>query len=284
MKRCPKCGGEVPEWRVLRYCRVCAAAMARERRKRDPEKVRASDRKRYGRLTPEQHERRREAGREYARRKRAERASGRTCEECGGPIPIEAVIGRKTCSAECRRQRDNRYAREWARKKYDHSAVGSDESSRRRSEMMKARWAAGGHVYKSRRCRCCEETFTPKSAGDRYCSGECKRFRELSKRYGVDCKILRARYLEQDGKCAICGSGARGWGRSLALVIDHCHDTGAVRGFLCAVCNTALGAFGDDPQRLRAAVAYLEATTCLSADTSRSTRTGCVTSAVTSGA
>lgn len=32
-----------------------------------------------------------------------------------------------------------------------------------------------------------------------------------------------------DGQCAMCGNGT--------LVLDHCHDTGIVRGYLCRACN-----------------------------------------------
>lgn len=40
--------------------------------------------------------------------------------------------------------------------------------------------------------------------------------------------------------------------------IDHCHKVGHVRAILCKLCNSGLGLFKDDPQRLRLAVIYLE--------------------------
>ena len=42
------------------------------------------------------------------------------------------------------------------------------------------------------------------------------------------------------------------------LYIDHDHDTGAPRKLLCAMCNTGLGRFRDNLDRLRKAVAYME--------------------------
>jgi hypothetical protein len=42
------------------------------------------------------------------------------------------------------------------------------------------------------------------------------------------------------------------------LVFDHCHGSQVFRGWLCHVCNKALGAFNDDTELLRKAIQYLE--------------------------
>lgn len=58
------------------------------------------------------------------------------------------------------------------------------------------------------------------------------------------------------GKCWICQQPETVPGRSLA--IDHDHQTGAVRGFLCYRCNTVLGRMQDSPDLFRRAADYLD--------------------------
>lgn len=79
----------------------------------------------------------------------------------------------------------------------------------------------------------------------------------LRKMYGISVEDYDELVAKQKGLCLICEqldtSGKR-------LAVDHHHDTGLVRGLLCARCNLGLGYFTDDPERLRRAAAYLEAT------------------------
>lgn len=71
--------------------------------------------------------------------------------------------------------------------------------------------------------------------------------------YGISAEQAAKLLDSQDGKCAICRVIPAGhWN------IDHCHDTGSVRGVLCSGCNLGIGSLGDDPVLLRHAVAYLE--------------------------
>lgn len=56
----------------------------------------------------------------------------------------------------------------------------------------------------------------------------------LLRRYGLTKERYEAMLLAQDGRCACCGYPPTG---SHALGVDHCHETGRVRGLLCKVCN-----------------------------------------------
>lgn len=54
--------------------------------------------------------------------------------------------------------------------------------------------------------------------------------------------------------CECCG-GPPG---KYAMNLDHCHDTGEFRGWLCGPCNSAIGRLGDKLEGLLKAVRYLE--------------------------
>lgn len=59
---------------------------------------------------------------------------------------------------------------------------------------------------------------------------------------------------DQGGVCAICGGES---GRRPFFDIDHEHDSGLFRGFLCHRCNKGLGLLGDDTKSIKKALEYL---------------------------
>lgn len=76
------------------------------------------------------------------------------------------------------------------------------------------------------------------------------------RQYGMTEADYNALLSGQGGGCAICGTTEAGAGGG-QLPVDHDHETGEVRGLLCHNCNSGLGRFGDDPDRLIAAASYL---------------------------
>lgn len=93
---------------------------------------------------------------------------------------------------------------------------------------------------------------------------EKRRVYHLRKNYGITMDEFLQLLQAQDHKCAVCGTAITqnsngGQNKRVRnLDVDHCHDTGKVRGILCSQCNKGIGCFKDDPERLRSAAAYLE--------------------------
>lgn len=85
--------------------------------------------------------------------------------------------------------------------------------------------------------------------------GAAHRFKKTLQKYSLTKFDWDAIWASQSGACAGCLS---------ALVIgadthiDHCHDSGRVRGLLCSSCNLAVGKIKDDPATLRRLADYLE--------------------------
>lgn len=42
------------------------------------------------------------------------------------------------------------------------------------------------------------------------------------------------------------------------LAVDHCHETGRIRGLLCYRCNHLVGCLGDNLEAAQRLVAYME--------------------------
>ena len=88
----------------------------------------------------------------------------------------------------------------------------------------------------------------------------CRRDQQLVRIYGITADEYNARLESQKGVCAICGTDSPTTTQEDThkhLFVDHCHTSGAVRGLLCSSCNTGLGLFKDNPERLKAAIQYL---------------------------
>lgn len=77
----------------------------------------------------------------------------------------------------------------------------------------------------------------------------------VQKNFGININDFDEMMKKQNGLCAICGMKEPILGRSLA--IDHCHESGKVRGLLCSKCNRGLGLLQDSEYVLQNAISYL---------------------------
>lgn len=89
-----------------------------------------------------------------------------------------------------------------------------------------------------------------------------RRSNQLKFKYGISLEEFEELFRQQGECCAICGTkenhtrGSSRYGWNFA--VDHCHETGRVRGVLCSQCNRAIGLLGDTVEGLMKAVKYLE--------------------------
>lgn len=78
---------------------------------------------------------------------------------------------------------------------------------------------------------------------------------KVKQNYGINYEEYEELLKKHNYKCAICQSNSSENNKKLHL--DHCHETGKIRGFLCRACNHGLGNFKDDIDLLEKAKEYL---------------------------
>lgn len=103
-----------------------------------------------------------------------------------------------------------------------------------------SRGKASGKVF---RCKAC----IAEGVRDAPNRKEWQKEYDLKRNYGIT--LIEYEELVKNG-CEICGIEDN-------LVVDHCHTSLKVRGCLCSQCNTGLGLFRDDKERMEKAIEYL---------------------------
>lgn len=89
--------------------------------------------------------------------------------------------------------------------------------------------------------------------------GLAKKRRNLAYNYGMKLAEYDSLVEACGGVCQSCGSppAEEGSFSQCNLNVDHDHATGRVRGLLCSGCNLALGLLGEDVDRLKGLISYL---------------------------
>lgn len=141
----------------------------------------------------------------------------RTCRKCGIEKPVEAFRLGRTICKACAVI----YHREASRKWYNEYREQKAASQKEHREMNPRNQTVGAR----------------------------------KRRYGISAEEYDALSIRQKGACAICGGPPVKNRKSLS--VDHCHETGRIRGLLCGRCNTGLGMFKDLPALLEKALQYL---------------------------
>ncbi|MFF4469085.1 endonuclease VII domain-containing protein [Streptomyces sp. NPDC001599] len=174
--------------------------------------------------------------------------SGRRCSRCKDHKPRAAFARNKAM-----RDGLQAYCRECAAAYHQERQVAKGRNVRPRVEVPE------GHKL----CRTCgeiklhSEWTRNRTASDglatlcKSCKAAQGRAGHLKRQYGITEADRDALIASQGGVCCICLAAP-------AAHVDHCHETGRVRGVLCFSCNAALGQFKDRPDAIRRAAAYVE--------------------------
>lgn len=87
-----------------------------------------------------------------------------------------------------------------------------------------------------------------------------RRAQHYKQTYGMTIEERDKMLAAQGGVCA--ASGCNNPGNKAGWVIDHCHDTGRIRGILCQPCNLSIGFAQESAEKLRRLAMYIEASQC----------------------
>ena len=110
-----------------------------------------------------------------------------------------------------------------------------------------------GSIVKEARCKSC----VSKVKAERHDPIK-HRERNLRKKFGISSEQYNEMLSAQNSKCAICGTDNFQFSHGKRAHVDHCHDTGLIRGLLCGKCNVGIGHLNHDISRLEQAILYLK--------------------------
>lgn len=204
----------------------------------------------------------------------------KVCCFCGAEFD-PGKTNRKACSPACSLESKRAKARDHAKKRYvpreslperecaecgapftpyrNNSLYCTRRCGYRAADRMKRE----RHHSVGRKCVRCGVEGLPWKPGIPVCR-ECKadprsneperEHRRRLKTYGLTQNQYDEMLAAQGGLCAICKTpepGRKTW------AIDHCHDTGVVRGLLCLACNSGIGHLRDSAELLLSAAEYI---------------------------
>lgn len=89
---------------------------------------------------------------------------------------------------------------------------------------------------------------------------ELAKDQHLNLQYNTNLDEYMEMLIEQKGLCVICSQPETVImnGEVKDLAVDHCHETGKIRGLLCNSCNDALGHLFEDPRRIKSLMKYVK--------------------------
>lgn len=239
LKKCSVCKEFIPEDNRVekRRCKKCCAEISKKSYKRNKDKMIQRKREKRQRIR-EQSPPKIKKGKTLVRS---------TCSKCNALIP----------------ENDTRKYRTWCK---ECSAKSSSEWRMKNREDILEKSRKWYENNKEKRTKQINEYYIKNkeyliTASKKWSEANKDRIRKNSerhriKRMGISEEEYMKMFLLQNGKCAICEIHQKDIPKNFS--IDHCHETGEVRGLLCNNCNAGIGFLKDDVELVKSAVKYLE--------------------------
>lgn len=124
------------------------------------------------------------------------------------------------------------------------------------------------HPIKTKRCSECKRTLPlskfGKASGAKYLRYDCKDCGKKMTNARKKLRVLHPLVNPEDHHCPICNASAKqafgqgGQNLKSSWVLDHDHETGKFRGYICHNCNRGLGLFANSIERMLKAIEYLK--------------------------
>ena len=113
----------------------------------------------------------------------------------------------------------------------------------------------GMKLETTHKCLVCLTNFVTTGVGKgkiKYCTDQCKKFA----RKPIPKNLLSQIYskFKNINNCQICDYTFKSYTEKC---VDHCHNTGYVKGVLCSNCNAGIGYLQDDYDIIHKALDYL---------------------------
>ena len=197
--------------------------------------------------------------------------SQKKCPRCGETKDVDEFRSRETSGGRAKpssycRPCERAYQREWAARPESAEIKRAYKQRYRERHPDRVRTARRANyeredpAHRIERARAWREANPDKIK--EYARRDSRRWDRLRRTHGISREDYEALYAAQEGRCPICGTElpdavVRRGETATRPHVDHCHETGRVRGILCGPCNQGIGLMHDDAAIVQAAVDYL---------------------------
>ena len=165
----------------------------------------------------------------------------------GRPCIRDHVAERQTVNATCLEcVRERRTAR-WAANRLDMRAAKRAWHAKN-SERLRPKIREASRAYRAK------HTEKANEANRQWRKRNIESCRAAGRKANYKMRGLPEPTRPMPATCECCGKTSR----NRALHLDHCHETGKFRGWLCVKCNTGVGSLGDNVSGLQTAISYLK--------------------------